>query len=440
MLSAALLITLTLRYRGDELEYYSRIHAGPFAVIFVFWVLAFYITNLYERRLLRNNLEFYSNLLRAGVFATLLSIALFYLAPLDITPRANLALFSGIFAILIVVSRGVINDFLFRRSKRPVIIVGASAQSMELAKFISQNPQLGYRLKCVVDIMPSMPELVQSSGIPVRHGIQEARAILESEWVDIVVVSPEAYKIPELIDLFYRSIDKKITFRNLASFYEHVTGRVPLGAINQIWFLENLTESSKRMFELIKRVTDIILSLILGIPFVIALPIIALAIKISSPGQVFYRQIRKGWTGKTFEIIKIRTMQQGAEDTTGAIWAQTHDPRITRLGRFLRESRIDEFPQLWNIFRGEMSFVGPRAERPEFHEKLKRDIPFYEERYLIKPGLSGWAQINYPYGASVQDAAEKLQYDLYYIKNRSLLLDLGIILKTINISVRQAGR
>ena len=124
----------------------------------------------------------------------------------------------------------------------------------------------------------------------------------------------------------------------------------------------------------------------------------------------------------------------------GAVWAQENDPRITWLGRIMRKTRVDELPQLWNIFKGEMSFVGPRAERPEFHEKLKEKIPFYEERYIIKPGLSGWAQINYPYGSSVADAAEKLQYDLYYIKNRSLILDLGIILKTINIAMRQAGR
>ena len=133
-------------------------------------------------------------------------------------------------------------------------------------------------------------------------------------------------------------------------------------------------------------------------------------------------------------------MRKDAEKGTGAVWAQENDPRTTTLGKILRKSRIDELPQLWNILRGEMSFVGPRAERPEFLENLKKEVPFYEERYIIKPGLTGWAQINYRYGSSIADTAEKLQYDLYYIKNRSLILDLGIILKTINISLRQAGR
>ena len=139
-------------------------------------------------------------------------------------------------------------------------------------------------------------------------------------------------------------------------------------------------------------------------------------------------------------MIKFRTMILDAEASTGAVWAKDDDQRVTGIGKFLRRSRIDELPQLWNIIKGEMSLVGPRAERPEFHETLKREVPFYEERYLIKPGLSGWAQINYPYGASVKDAAEKLKYDLYYIKNRSFLLDLGIILKTIRIALSQAGK
>ena len=133
-------------------------------------------------------------------------------------------------------------------------------------------------------------------------------------------------------------------------------------------------------------------------------------------------------------------MVPNAEASTGAVWAQDDDQRVTSLGKFLRRTRIDELPQLWNIIKGEMSLVGPRAERPEFHETLKQEVPFYEERYLIKPGLSGWAQINYPYGASIKDAAEKLKYDLYYIKNRSFLLDLGIILKTIRIALSQAGK
>ena len=240
--------------------------------------------------------------------------------------------------------------------------------------------------------------------------------------------------------MFYHSLDNPVTFRNLSSFYEDLTNRIPLGAINQIWFLENLSEGSKKTYEELKRFADMSFAVVLGIIVLPFLPIIALAIKTTSTGQIFYRQERIGRNGKTFKIIKFRTMRVNAEKETGAVWAQENDPRITGLGKFLRKTRIDELPQLWNIVRGEMSFVGPRAERPEFHDRLKAQIPFYEERYIIKPGLTGWAQINYRYGSSVSDAAEKLQYDLYYIKNRSLVLDLGVILKTINIALKQEGR
>jgi len=169
-------------------------------------------------------------------------------------------------------------------------------------------------------------------------------------------------------------------------------------------------------------------------------PPIALAIKTSSSGPVFYKQKRLGQSGRTFEIIKFRTMRRDAEKDTGAVWTTENDPRITGAGNFLRKTRLDELPQVWNILKSEMSFVGPRAERPEFHGTLQKEVPFYEERYLIKPGLTGWAQINFRYGSSIQDATEKLKYDLYYIKNRSILLDLGIVLKTIRIAFKQTGR
>jgi len=164
-----------------------------------------------------------------------------------------------------------------------------------------------------------------------------------------------------------------------------------------------------------------------------------LAIKFSSRGTIFYRQKRVGRYDRPFQIIKFRTMIANAEKD-GAVWARENDTRITKLGNFLRKTRIDELPQVWNILKGEMSFVGPRAERPEFHNQLQDSVPFFQERYLIKPGLTGWAQINFHYGASINDTAEKLKYDLYYIKNRSIALDIGIILKTIRIAAQQGGR
>lgn len=333
-----------------------------------------------------------------------------------------MALFSGIIAI----DRTLFNKANESRSKKPLLIVGSNPQTVELAKFIEENPQLGYELKYVLDLA--------------KENVKNIDLIIKKDKINTVVIAPEIYQVPEIIEVFYKSLENRVTFLNLSSFYEQVTSRVPLGAINQIWFLENLAEGSKKTYEEIKRFSDIIFALILGTIVLLFVPLIALAIKLSSRGPVFYHQKRVGQNGKVFEIIKFRTMRVGAEEKTGAVWAQENDPRTTWLGRIFRKTRIDELPQLWSILKGEMSFVGPRAERPEFHNQLKTNVPFYEERYIIKPGLTGWAQINYHYGSSVKDAAEKLQYDLYYIKNRSLVLDLGIILKTINISLRQTGR
>ena len=295
-----------------------------------------------------------------------------------------------------------------------------------MAKFIEENPQIGYELKYILDLA--------------KEGIRNIDEIIKKDRINTIVITPETYQAPEIINMFYKTLENRVTFRNLSSFYEQVTNRVPLGAINQIWFLENLSEGSKKTYEEIKRFYDLVFAFFLGMIILLFIPLIAGLIKLSSRGAVFYRQKRVGQNGKNFEIIKFRTMRPDAEKETGAVWAKENDPRITKLGGLLRKTRIDELPQLWNIVKGEMSFVGPRAERPEFHKELTEAVPFYEERYIIKPGLTGWAQINYRYGSSVTDAAEKLQYDLYYIKNRSLVLDLGIILKTLNIALRQAGR
>ncbi|MDP3697752.1 MAG: sugar transferase [Candidatus Taylorbacteria bacterium] len=425
-LYGALAITLFIRYK-DNFGYQYGVHLVPFLFIFALWLIVFYITNLYDFGFLRNNLDFYSGLFRAIIAASAISVMFFYLIPVfEITPKTNLAIFIALFAGIVTGSRTLFNKANASGFKKPLLIVGVNNQSLELAKFVETNPQLGYELKYLMDLA--------------KEGIKNVDQIIKQEKINTVVISPETYQTPQIIDTFYRSLENKITFRNLSSFYEQMTNRVPLGAINQVWFLENLSEGGKKTYEEMKRFFDIVFSVVMGLVVLLFMPFIALAIKINSSGPVFYRQKRVGQNGKNFEIIKFRTMRADAEEKTGAVWAQENDPRITLLGRLLRKTRIDELPQIWNILKGEMSFVGPRAERPEFHEKLKEQVPFYEERYLIKPGLSGWAQINYRYSSSVADAAEKLQYDLYYIKNRSLVLDLGIILKTINIALRQAGR
>src|SRR3989344_3412404 len=446
VLFGSLLLTLYLRY-GQTFSEKLEFHLAPFSLIFAVWLIVFYIANLYEPATLRNNIHFYSALLQAIIISSVVSLTLFYLVPLfKIAPKTNFAIFAAIFTGLEFSARFGFNRIFEKKFKKTVLIVGLNRQAFELAQFIKNNPQLGYELKCVVDLTPNQPDDPPTGGeeefkkFGIIQGLDNLEKQIKEEKIDAIVISPEAYQNPETINIFYKSLEQKISFFNLASFYERLTGKVPLGAINQIWFLENLSEGKKRGYEIAKRFFDTVFAVIIGIVSLIFYPLIALVIKISSPGPIFYRQRRFGQAGKTFEIVKFRTMRRDAEKETGAVWAAENDPRITKVGNILRKTRLDEIPQVWNILKGEMSFVGPRAERPEFHNKLQKDVPFYEERYLIKPGLTGWAQINFHYGSSVSDAAEKLKYDLYYIKNRTLLLDLGIILKTIRIAFKQDGR
>ena len=442
VLFGSLLLTLYIRY-GSELSEQFYTHLVPFSMIFAVWLIVFYITNLYEPTALRNNIHFYSSLLQAIIVSLVISIVFFYLIPVfNITPKTNLAIFAAIFTGLEFGVRYLFNGAFEKKFKKSILIVGLDQQSLELARFIKDNPQLGYELKYAVDVTPEKTDKTESefTKFGIIRSLRDLEAIIKNERIDTVIISPEAYQTPELINIFYKSLEQKISFLNLASFYERLTGKVPLGAINHIWFLENISEGKKRAYELVKRAGDIVFGLLFGIVSLVFYPFIIIAMQIDSPGPIFYKQNRVGRLGKPFKLIKFRNMIPNAEEKTGAVWTVENDPRITRVGNFLRKTRLDEIPQLWTIVKGEMSLVGPRAERPEFHEMLKNGVPFYEERYLIKPGLTGWAQINFHYGSSVSDAAEKLKYDLYYIKNRSLLLDLGIALKTVRIALQQSGR
>jgi sugar transferase (PEP-CTERM system associated) len=223
------------------------------------------------------------------------------------------------------------------------------------------------------------------------------------------------------------------------SFYEKLSGKLLIENIQPSWFIYSNGFRSNAIQRIYKRLVDILFSLlglVVALPF---FPLLALLIKLDSPGPVLFRQVRVGEGGRHFVILKFRTMRQDAEKGTGAVWAQKNDSRITRIGGFLRKSRLDELPQLFNVLKGEMSFIGPRPERPEFIESLSERIPYYNKRHFIKPGLTGWAQICYPYGASEEDALEKLRYDLYYIKNYSFLFDVLIVLETIKVVLYGRG-
>ena len=220
----------------------------------------------------------------------------------------------------------------------------------------------------------------------------------------------------------------------ISSFLERETGRIDLDSVNPSWLIfSDGFSSGRRISGLAKRLFDIIAGLVLVIATLPIVAVFAVLIKLESKGPAFYRQTRVGLFGQPYSIAKLRSMRTDAESAGKAIWAEKNDPRITRIGRFIRMVRIDELPQAWNVLKGEMSFVGPRPERPEFVADLESQLSYYAERHMVKPGITGWAQINYPYGASIDDARHKLEYDLYYAKNYTPFLDVLILLQTIRV-------
>jgi exopolysaccharide biosynthesis polyprenyl glycosylphosphotransferase len=246
---------------------------------------------------------------------------------------------------------------------------------------------------------------------------------------------------PQIIDTLMSIRLQGLPVFDLIEFYENQFRKIPVFFLSSDFFSfsKGFNLLGNPLLQRLKRLSDILIALLILIPALPVMALVALLIRMESSGPALFRQVRTGKDGRNFTLVKFRSMRTDAE-AQGAQWAQVNDSRVTRLGRFLRKSRLDELPQLWNILKGEMSFVGPRPERPEFNQQLEKEIPFYQLRHLVRPGLTGWAQVHYPYGASIEDSYQKLQFDLYYVKNFSLILDLQIILKTIRVVVLGQGR
>ncbi|TSC53604.1 MAG: glycosyltransferase, partial [Parcubacteria group bacterium LiPW_39] len=380
VLYLALFLMLLLRY-GHLWPAQWHNHFVPFTIIYFFALIVFYIIGLYEITLARNNLYFFLTLVRALIINAAIATGFFYFIPyFGIAPKTNLFINLIIFAILFTLWRQLYNHFI----KAPtllnnVLMLGQNQETKELIQFIKDNPQLGYRIKKIAEI----------EEVKILYDLIE---VLIQDKIQVVVTTVNPYKDNNLVRNLYQCIPLKITVVDLPTFYEKITGKIPVSAIEEIWFLENLMAERKTFFEGIKKVVDIAFVLILGAITLLLTPLIALIIKLDSSGPVFLRQKRVGRDNRIFELIKFRSMfalaPDGSAEKNGARWTKEKDERVTRVGKFLRKTRLDELPQLWNVLKGEISFVGPRPERPEFafSNDLLSKIPFYQIRHTIKPG------------------------------------------------------
>ncbi len=442
LLYASLVLMIYLRFNESFGKGIILMHLYPFSVVFAVWLVVFYIWDLY-------NLSFdqyRTNFIKAMFMNVFVAMIMFYIASTSkMAPKTNLLIVSVIYIVLFGIWRSVFFKLLYlNRPVYKVGVIGLTSYTGQLMDLFRKSRLRRYIIEYIVltseddmdewnSIKTSVPEtaVIYSQ----LDNIEDSVGKLKD--VSAVIVSDTAYK-NKLEDL-YKYIFHGVGVYHIASFIERYYGKIPVYAAGELWFLYNLQEESKKEFERVKRIEDIVASL-LGLPlFFLLFPFIAIGIKINSPGPVIFSQTRVGKNNSEFRIHKFRTMVKDAEKD-GAKWASEGDSRITGFGSFLRATRLDELPQIFDILRGDMSVVGPRPERPEFVEKLEKKIPFYAIRHFTKPGLTGWAQINAPYASSEEESADKLEYDLYYIKNRSMILDIKIILKTIVTVLQRKGR
>ena len=421
----SLYLALLIRYREVPAQSVWQLHFWPFSVAFAIWITVFYIAGLYNRQTAKNDYAFYTATLKTIAFTVALTIFIFYANPsFGVAPKTTLFLMVAVFLALFLLWRRSYNALIKSESfLNNIIFIGSNKESREIMEMLSGNPQLGYKVWGAIDYSEA----------------ENIRSIIEKNGINTVVHIKNPDEREDMAKILYSLIPLEVSIVELPKFYAQIARKVPVSIIGETWFLENLIESEKGVYKMWKRLLDIALALALSIIFLPFLPVIALAIKLDSRGPVFYTQTRIGKNGRLFQLIKFRTMIENAE-RKGPQWTAEKDNRVTKVGGLLRKLRVDELPQLWNVLRDDMSFVGPRPERPEFTQTLEKEVPFYQMRHLVKPGLTGLAQINGPLlGASVADSLEKLQYDLYYIRQRSVVIDFDILFKTIPVVIGRKG-
>jgi len=436
LLTASLYLAPVIRF-GVLLAPLAVFGASEVLAIFTY-LLFLYIFNFYSLREAANTIYYALRLAFTVLAVSLVASSLFYI--FHLRPYS-----SGIIAIMATVS------FIFllgwrifalrciRAAPRParVLVMGAGKAGetlhdllvdrgeFEMVGFLDDDQDKGGTF------IGNVPVIVSSGCLT---------GILKKMQIDKVVVAMTHSIRPEVFSGLVQAKFSGVDVYEMPTFIERVAGKIPVLHTSEMWLgYADISGVKRNIYNYrLKKVFDKFFSLV-GI--LLASPIIlitAILIKIDSPGPILYRQKRVGWDDREFELIKFRSMRVNAEEN-GAVWAQVNDCRVTTVGKVIRRLRIDEIPQLWNVLKGDMSFVGPRPERPEFVRDLNKEIPYYSLRHAVRPGITGWAQINYPYGASKEDALEKLQYDLYYIKNMSMILDLYILLRTARVVLFAMG-
>ena len=425
LLYLSLWVTLLLRYLEIPTQFNINLHLLPFSYLIIIWVLVFYIANLYEPHTVVFKSKIPATILNTQVANSIIAVLFFYLIPdIGIAPKTNLFLYLFVSFIFISLWRIFGVQFLRLRRKEHAVLIGSGHDTRKLYQTVNDNPL--YPMNFITWV-----NLDKAEGIDFED---EVLSRIYSEEVSLIVIDIENEKVAPILPKLYNLIFSHVRFVDQYRVYEDIFDRIPLSLIGYSWFLENVSSRAHFGYDLFKRLMDITLAFMLLIPSLLFYPLIMLGTFITQPGPIFFNQVRVGKGNREFAVYKFRTM---------TCEPNMDERKVTAFGSFLRKSRLDELPQLVNVLKGELSLIGPRPEIPKLAAHYTKEIPYYNMRHLITPGLSGWAQVhheNHPhFGAAVEQTKEKLAYDLYYLKNRSVALDIKIALKTIKTLLSRSG-
>ncbi|MDB5259235.1 MAG: sugar transferase [Candidatus Taylorbacteria bacterium] len=432
LLVLSLILTLTVRFHAfPTLEVFES-HLVPFTYLFVAFLLIAFIAGLYENHTLFLKGRLPQLLLNVQIAQAIVAIALFYFIPyFSITPKIVLFLYLLISLMLLAVWRIFVAPNIGSKKPSRAVMIGEGKEMHELMDEINHNPRYGIYIV----------EMIAPDGN--AASIAQTASKLADEDPSLVVILDMHHGVVEnVLPLLYELIFKGVRFVNVTSLYEDIFNREPVSLLGQAWFIENISSAPKTVYDFCKRLSDTLIAAMLGIISLILYPFVIAAIKIQDGGPIFIYQKRVGQNGGIINIMKFRTMTANDEGK----WANgaSTGNAVTSVGKILRKSRIDELPQLWNVLRGDISLIGPRPELPEPVREYAKAIPYYNVRHIVKPGLSGWAQIYHEqhphHGLDIDETRNKLSYDLYYIKNRSAFIDLKIGLRTVKVLLTFVGR
>ena len=428
----SLWISLTLRNFSFPSWALFRTHLVPFGLLFLVWVIIFYIAGLYDKHttILQSRLP--TVLFNTQITNSVIAVIFFYLIPFfGIAPKTLLFVYLVVSFFIILSWRMYGYLFLGRREPEKAILIGTGEEMKELFEEVNANPLHNLHFVTSVDLVKAD-----------RPGFWgEVIERVYNENVSLIAIDLTSQQVEPILPHLYDLIFSKVRFIDMHKIYEDIFDRVPLSLLTYNWFLENISSQPRAAYDALKRLMDIFISLPFAIISLVVYPFIYIAIKIEDGGPLFIAQERVGLNNKLIRILKFRSMSSNDNGKYGA--DGTTNLTITKVGAFLRKSRIDELPQLLSVLKGDQSLIGPRPELPSLVKHYEQEIPYYNVRNIIKPGLSGWAQIyaeHGHHGVATEVTKEKLSYDLYYIKNRSLLLDIQIALKTIKTLLSRVGK